>query len=399
MVKKPSGKWRMCTDYTDLNKAYPKDLYPLLSIDRLVGRVLGFALLSFMDVYSGYNQIRMHPYDEAKIAFIIDADTFCYKVMPFGLKNARTTYQRLMDKIFKDVLGTNMEVHVEDMVIKLATAGEHCGALDRVFSILRKHQLKRNPKKCSFGVQARKFLGFVLTERGIEANLEKCQAVINMRSPQSMKEALLAAPPVLTRPTPSIPLLLYIFVSDDALSAALLQEKEGGQFLIYFMSKVLQGAEKRYQKIEKATYFQGYSIIVQTDLPIRQVLRKLDLTGRMVAWSVTLLDFDISFERRGHIKVQALADFITELAPDERLTSKAKEWFLFVDGASNKAESGAGIILEGPNEVLIEQSLHFEFRASNNQVEYKALLAGMRLAQELEAKVLTAKSDSKLITK
>ncbi|RDX84751.1 hypothetical protein CR513_34151, partial [Mucuna pruriens] len=85
MVKKANRKWRMCTDYTDLNKAYPKDPYPLPNIDR-------FALLSFMDTYSGYNQIKMHPRDEAKTTFITDAETFCYRVMPFGLKKAGATY-------------------------------------------------------------------------------------------------------------------------------------------------------------------------------------------------------------------------------------------------------------------------------------------------------------------
>ncbi|RDX72750.1 hypothetical protein CR513_47719, partial [Mucuna pruriens] len=92
MVKKANGWWRMCTDYTDLNKACPKDPYPLPSIDRLVDGVSGYALLSFMDAYSGYNQIRMHPSDEEKTAFITEEGVFCYKVMPFGLKNARATY-------------------------------------------------------------------------------------------------------------------------------------------------------------------------------------------------------------------------------------------------------------------------------------------------------------------
>ncbi|RDX62562.1 Pro-Pol polyprotein, partial [Mucuna pruriens] len=127
----------------------------------------------------------------------------------------------------------------------------------------------------------------------------------------------------------------------------------------------------------------------------------------MVAWSVQLSEFDISFERRGPIKAQALADFITELTveqrrPVEKLAIERREvneeWYLSVDGSSNQAGSGAGVILEGPNGVLVEQSLHFNFKASNNQAEYEALLAGMKLALEIEAKKLIAKSDSKLIT-
>ncbi|RDY14737.1 Tf2-6, partial [Mucuna pruriens] len=183
-------------------------------------------------------------------------------------------------------------------------------------------------------------------------------------------KAMLATPPVLTRPTPSIPLYLYISISDATISVVLIQEREGEQ---------CSGAERRYQKIEKAAlalvitlrrlhpYFQGYNIIVQADLPIRQVLRKLDLAKRMVAWSVQLLEFDISFERRGHVKAQALANFIIELTCVGSPTAEEGERFLSIDGSSNQTRSRVGIILEGPNGVLIEESLHFEFRSSNNQ--------------------------------
>ncbi|RDX96592.1 hypothetical protein CR513_20731, partial [Mucuna pruriens] len=166
MVRKANGKWRMCTDYTDLNKACPKDSYPLPGIDRLVDNVAGFTFLSFMDAYSGYNQIRMHPHDEEKTTFITEEGAFCYQVMPFGLKNAGATYQRLMDKIFKEILGRDVEVYVDDMVARSQCMKEHCGALGRIFDVLRKHKLRLNPSKCSFGVKAGKFLGFMLTERG-----------------------------------------------------------------------------------------------------------------------------------------------------------------------------------------------------------------------------------------
>ena len=99
--KLPNDKWRMSNDYTDLNKACPKDAYCLPSIDRLVDGLSGFQVLSFLDTYSGYNQIRMHPPDEEKMTFIIEDANFCYKVMPFDLKNAGATYQRLMDRVFK----------------------------------------------------------------------------------------------------------------------------------------------------------------------------------------------------------------------------------------------------------------------------------------------------------
>nr|KYP62111.1 Transposon Ty3-I Gag-Pol polyprotein [Cajanus cajan] len=108
----------MCIDYTDLNKVCPKDAYPLPSIDRLVDGASGHALLSFLDAYSSYNQIMMYPPDKENTTFITDQANFCYRVMPFGLKNARATYQRLMDKVFHQQIGKNMEVYVDDMVVK-----------------------------------------------------------------------------------------------------------------------------------------------------------------------------------------------------------------------------------------------------------------------------------------
>ncbi|RDY04814.1 Gypsy retrotransposon integrase-like protein 1, partial [Mucuna pruriens] len=204
-------------------------------------------------------------------------------------------------------------------------------------------------------------------------------------------KAMLATPHILIRPDIGRPLQLYISVTEAAISSALVQEKEKEQCPVYFISKTLQGPERRYQKIEKGAlalviasrrlhpYFQSFSIIVHTDLPIQQ-----------------LSEFDITFEKRGPIKAQALADFITELTIEQEQTEG--EWYLSVDGSSNQTGSCAGVILEGPNRVLVEQSLHFDFKANNNQAEYEALLAGMRLALEIEAKRLVAKSDSKLIT-
>nr|KYP50316.1 Transposon Ty3-G Gag-Pol polyprotein [Cajanus cajan] len=142
----------MCVDYIDLNKACPKDSYPLLSIDRLVDGASGHALLSFLDAYSEYNQIMMYPPDEVHTSFITDHANFCYRVMPFGLKNARATYQRLMDKVFHQQIGQNMEVYVDDMVVKITSAGGHAADLAEVFSQIRKHNMRLNTEKCVFDV-------------------------------------------------------------------------------------------------------------------------------------------------------------------------------------------------------------------------------------------------------
>ncbi|XP_072084457.1 uncharacterized protein [Arachis hypogaea] len=120
LVRKHNGRWRMCVDYSDLNKACPKDCYPLPNIDALVDAATGYRYLSFMDAYSGYNQIPVHRPNEDKTAFIMPGGTYCYKVMPFGLKNAGATYQRLMNKIFSDLIGKTVEVYVDDILAKTA---------------------------------------------------------------------------------------------------------------------------------------------------------------------------------------------------------------------------------------------------------------------------------------
>ena len=125
LVKKANGKWRMCVDFTDLNKACPKDSYPLPSIDALVDNALGCKLLSFLDAFSGYNQIKMHPCNECKTAFMTETSCYCYTVMQFGLKNVGTTYQRLMDKVLAPILGRNMQAYVDDMVVTSQERGRH----------------------------------------------------------------------------------------------------------------------------------------------------------------------------------------------------------------------------------------------------------------------------------
>ncbi|XP_068492117.1 uncharacterized protein [Phaseolus vulgaris] len=137
-----------------------------------------------------------------------------------------------------------------------------------------------------------------------------------------------------------------------------------------------------------------------TNLPIQKVLQKPDVAGRMVRWVVELSEFDIQYEPRGSIKGQVYADFVAELSPrgDPQEAELGSQWVLSVDGSSNQQGSGVGIILEGPNGVLIEQALRFAFKASNNQAQYEALIVGMLLAKEMGAQSLLAKSDSQLVT-
>ncbi|GMG98304.1 hypothetical protein Nepgr_000144 [Nepenthes gracilis] len=136
LVKKSNEKWGMCVDFTDVNKACPKDSFLLPRIDLLVDSMAGHELLDFIDAYSGYNQIQMSPKDEEHTSFMTDQGTYCYKVIPFGLKNAGATYQRLVNKIFKKQIGRNMEVYVDDMLVKSRVTGDHIRDLEESFEAL-----------------------------------------------------------------------------------------------------------------------------------------------------------------------------------------------------------------------------------------------------------------------
>ena len=166
VVKKKSRKWRVCVDFTNLNKVCPKDLLPMPRIDQLVDATAGHPRMSFLDAFQGYHQILLAADDQEKTTFVTPIGNYHYKVMPFGLKNAGSTYQRMMTRMFESQLGKSIEVYIDDMVVKSKVMFEHMGDLKDVFEILRRHKLRLNASKCSFGVGLGKFLGYMVTHRG-----------------------------------------------------------------------------------------------------------------------------------------------------------------------------------------------------------------------------------------
>ena len=188
MVKKSNGKWKMCVDFTDLNNACTKDSFPLPRIDQLVNSTAGHELLTFMDAFSGYNQILMKKEDQEKTAFVTSQDLYCYNVMPFELKNASAMYQRLENQMFSKQIGRNMEFYVDDILVKRKEAKTHLEDLQETFDTLRRYRMKLNPVKCVFGVLSGKFLDFMVSHQGIEANPKKVRAILNMTSLRMVKE-------------------------------------------------------------------------------------------------------------------------------------------------------------------------------------------------------------------
>ena len=418
LVKKANGKWRLCIDFTDINKACPKDSFPLPKIDLIVDATVGHELLSFMDAFSGYNQISMDPNDQEKTSFVTAQGTYCYRVMPFGLKNAGATYQRLVNRMFQKQIGTTMEVYIDNLLVKSTTVGLHIAHLSETFQILRDYNMKLNPAKCAFGVSAGKFLGFIVNHRGIEANPDKIKALLDMPSPLGIKEVqrltgriaalsrfvsrasdkcqpffqvlkkafqwdekceeafmalktYLSSPPILVSPIEGELLTLYLVVSDFSTSAVLVRDRERVQHPVYYCSRALRGAEERYPGMEK-------------------LILALVTAAR--------------YKPKTAIKGQILADFVMEFAPVGLAEPTQSEddlpiWKLSIEGASNAQGSGAGLILTSPEGIDVEYALRFGFHASNNEAEYEAVIAGLNLAHSLEVDQLEVHSDSQLVVR
>ena len=177
VLKKKTEKWHVCVDFTDLNKTCPKDPFLMTHIDQLVDVTVGHPRMSFLDAFQGYHQIPLVLDDQEKTAFVTPIGNYHYKVMPFGLKNVGSTYQRMMTIMFKPQLGRSIEVYIIDIVVKSRVVSEHVGDLMKIFEILRKHKLSLNASKCSFGVGSGKFLGYMVTHKGIEVNPNQIKAI------------------------------------------------------------------------------------------------------------------------------------------------------------------------------------------------------------------------------
>ena len=170
-------------DFTDLNKACPKNPFPMPRIDQLVDAIVSHPRMSFFDAFQGYYQIPLALTDQEKTTFVTSIGNYLYKVMPFDLKNTGSTYQRMMARMFKPQLGKSIEVYIDDMVVKSKVVSEHMGDLEVIFDILRKNKLLLNASKCSFGVESSKFLGYMVTHRGIVVSLDQIKAIHNLQAP------------------------------------------------------------------------------------------------------------------------------------------------------------------------------------------------------------------------
>ncbi|GJU13969.1 reverse transcriptase domain-containing protein [Tanacetum coccineum] len=252
--------------------------------------------------------------------------------------------------------------------------------------------------------------------------LKKCTKKSDFQWTQEAEAAfkqmkkLIAELPMLTAPKEKEELIIYLAAAKEAISAVLMTEREGKQIPVYFVSRALRGPEINYNPMEKLVlallsasrrlkrYFQAHTIVVITDQPIKQLLSNSEISGRMLKWKFELEGYDIQYRPRASIKGQILADFIVERpeeeSPDVPMTEPEEipePWTLFTDGSSCIDGSGAGLILTNPEGVEFTYAMRFRFEATNNEAEYEALIAGLRIAEQMGVKNLQANVDSRLV--
>ncbi|XP_055830762.1 uncharacterized protein LOC129899766 [Solanum dulcamara] len=380
-VPKKDGKIRVCVDYQDLNKASPKDEFPLQNIHILIDNCAKHELQSFIDCFAGYHQILMDEEDADKTTLITPWGVYCYRVMPFGLKNAGATYMRAMTTIFHDIIHKEIEVYVDDVIIKSQKSSNHLTDLKKFFDRLRRYNLKLNPAKCAFGVPAGKLLGFIMSRKGIELDPSKIKAIQDLPPPKSRKDVMsflgrlnyisrfiaqstiicepifkllrkdaaikwiedcqqafdrikeyLSSSPVLVPPKPGRPLLLYMSVSDNAFGCVLGQHDETGrkEQAIYYLSKKFTPYEARYTLLERTCcaltwvaqklrhYLCAYTTFLISRMdPLKYIFQKPMPMGKLAIWQILLSEFDIIYVTQKAIKGQALADHLAENPVDE----------------------------------------------------------------------------------
>ncbi|CAA7051806.1 unnamed protein product [Microthlaspi erraticum] len=369
---------RMCVDYRKLNSSTRKDHYPLPFIDQMLERLANHQYYCFLDGYSGFFQIPIHPDDQEKTTFTCPYGTYAYRRMPFGLCNAPATFQRCMMSIFTDLIEEIMEVFMDDFSVYGSSFESCLGNLGRVLQRCEDKHLVLNWEKCHFMVRDGIVLGHRISERGIEVDKAKIEVMTNLQPPKTVKDirsflghagfyrrfikdfsqiarpltrllckdinfefteechkaftkikdALVSAP-VVQPPNWELPFEIMCDASDYAVGAVLGQRKDKKLHVIYYASRTLDEAQCKYATTEKEllaivfafekfrSYLVGSKVIVHSDhAALRYLLSKKDAKPRLLRWILLLQEFDLEIkDRRG--ADNGVADHLSRMRVEE----------------------------------------------------------------------------------
>ncbi|KAL2480937.1 Ribonuclease H [Abeliophyllum distichum] len=288
LVRKSTKKWRVCIDFSDLNQTCPKDCFSLPHFHQLVDTTADHKLLSFMDAYSGYNQILMFGGDEDHTSFITDQGLYCYRMMSFSLKNVGATYQRLVNRMFAGQIGNNMEVYVDDMLVKSVNTEDHIGHLRGMFGVLRKYRMKTQPPEVYLRSRIQEVHRPSNEGRGLNGQKSARKP---SKTSRSSSERPRCCPSLKNGET----LLVYLVMSEKVVSSVLIREEGPLQLPVYYIDVLT-------------------NLLSETDTPKEGHLRKVD-----------------------------------EMVHSEARPEEIPTWKLYVDGSSGEARAGAEILLVSPD--------------------------------------------------
>lgn len=365
VVRKITGQIRLCVDFRNLNIVCKKDNYPLPKMETLLQRVTGSGMISMLDGFSRYNQVRVREEDRHKTTFTTPWETFEYLRMPFGLSNAGATFQRAMDYAFRGLIGKIIEIYQDDLTVFSKDGKAHINHLRQVFERCREFRISLNPAKSVFGVTEGKLLGHIIYKGGVKIDPERIAAIAKIPLPQSknglqsffgtinflrrfipnlaevtkplnkllrndvkfqwdgtskgtfqqIKDACAKAP-VLISPDYSRDFYIFSFASEDTIASILLQKNDLGQEQpIAYMSKILRDSELKYHMVEKQAYalvkslkhfkiFIGYAKVVGyvPNSAIRDVLTQEEGLGPRGRWVAKIQEQDLEIKPTKLIK-------------------------------------------------------------------------------------------------
>eukprot|EP00253_Pinus_taeda_P031606 PITA_31606 len=366
-VRKKNGDIRICIDFKNLNKASQKDNFPLPTMEQTLHSVLGSKLMSFLDGFSGYNQILVHPDDRLKTTFGTKWGTYAYKKMPFGLINAGATFQRAMDMEFKGLINKSVVVYLDDIIVFSNKRSNHLHNLKQIFECCRRYGISLNPKKSFFALNQGKLLGFIVSKDGIYIDSDRIKEISDIPFPHnkksmqsflgqinfvkrfvpdfsqivlplqtmikknsvfkwgpaekeafdSIKQSIINAP-ALSTPNFSTHFMLYTLASDSSYAAVLTQiNYQNFEAPISFYSSNLQGAELNYSEVEKEAFsvykaikhyrpflLKAHTKVIVPFLVVRQLLVQRELREKRANWVTTLQEYDLEIKPAKIVKGQ-----------------------------------------------------------------------------------------------